>query len=64
LQSNLRVNDVDNLGLFSAGAILFCMSHILLRDRLPKHDIERKIEGRRKRGRTRKELKEKRGYWN
>jgi hypothetical protein len=37
---------------------------ILLRDRLLKHDIERKIEGRGRRERRRKQLKEERRYWN
>jgi hypothetical protein len=68
LLSNFRVTEVNNLGLFSAGAILFWIGHILLRDRILKYGIEGKIEGKWVRGRRRKQLlddlKETRGYWN
>jgi hypothetical protein len=44
------------------------VGHILLRERLIKHVVERKIEGRWIRGRSRKQLlddlKETRRYWN
>jgi len=51
------------MGLFSTSATLFCTGHILLRDRLLKHNILRKTEVRGRRGRRRKEVKERRGYW-
>jgi len=40
------------------------IGHILLRDRILKHNIVRKIEGKGRRGRRLKMLKERRGYWN
>ena len=52
------------MGLFSTCATLICIGHILLTERLLKHNIVRKIEGRgRRRRKRRKEVKEKRGYW-